>query len=737
MLLKYNGCRSERHSNSLDNTSCGISSQTTFILNDDVSIHENFANINLTKLNIMNCNSSETSDNLHLKSFEHDDSLFSDNATFEAHLSNLTLDADDTSTNNKVSLHLQDDIMKYSTDNNFSHQVPTVVNLETEALDIYNCLPPITTVQTSKAVDDSLSVLENNLSAADVASELEEFCLMKHNKESNYSGNATTNITVIEGIDDDSSNDCDEDLLEDLPPGVILSCSDCGYITPSKVEMEAHSCQEELGQQPKFHCTDCNKSFSRQDSLQIHSLIHAEKPWSCRQCEQSFESRDTLSVHEIEKHSDSRSWLCDLCGKIFPHVMQLRIHRRAHVEVAQQMRRFRCEKCPRLFRNRFLLRTHMQEHNTEKPVMCEVCGLTFSDQKTLEQHSSFHNDAKAFECGICSLVFERKVGLTKHYKLHSEENIVACRICKATFPSVAGLLNHRKTHTPEEWESARQQCKTVPHSSRPQQYKSVPHTTSQPPSPKSYRCSRCSKLLSSKLSLSLHMRVHTGEKPFECLICNKRFTQKPALTYHMRLHTGERPHTCQFCGKGFNSKVGKESHERIHTGERPYRCGQCGVGFRCSANLRQHTWIHTDSRPFTCEICCKPFRRREALQVHMRTHTGERPYSCPLCGRCFTQKGDMLKHTRSHDRPGRGTVTPAAACSTCGQTFAQRKHFKAHRCLLGGPKNENDEVTIAASDVISFPEITVVSNDMQDFEVNMNIQNCDFPQNIFSIFNYN
>ncbi|XP_049952414.1 zinc finger protein OZF-like [Schistocerca serialis cubense] len=327
--------------------------------------------------------------------------------------------------------------------------------------------------------------------------------------------------------------------------------------------------------------------------------------------------------------------------------------------------------------------------------------------------------------------------LTKHYKTHAGDNTVTCRTCHATFPSVAGLLNHRKTHAPpgssSDWEMSPVATSSVTSTAPVSNFAGgVPLLTATPVSSpsttnlnssgsESFRCPRCDKLLSSKLSLALHTRVHTGEKPFECGVCHKRFTQKPALTYHMRLHTGERPHICRFCGKGFNSKVGKESHERIHTGERPYRCGQCGVGFRCSANLRQHTWIHTDSRPFTCNICHKPFRRREALQVHTRTHTGERPYQCPRCGRRFTQKGDMLKHARSHDRPGggRAPAAPAATCGTCGQTFAQRKHLKAHRCLLATKPTDSpaDIIAIDTDDIITFPEITVVTNDTQDFDV--------------------
>ena len=52
---------------------------------------------------------------------------------------------------------------------------------------------------------------------------------------------------------------------------------------------------------------------------------------------------------------------------------------------------------------------------------------------------------------------------------------------------------------------------------------------------KSFPCDQCGNNLSSKYSLTSHLRVDSREKPFSCSQCGKSFAQKWNLTRHNRI----------------------------------------------------------------------------------------------------------------------------------------------------------------------------------------------------------
>ncbi|XP_053703450.1 zinc finger protein 813-like [Synchiropus splendidus] len=177
---------------------------------------------------------------------------------------------------------------------------------------------------------------------------------------------------------------------------------------------------------------------------------------------------------------------------------------------------------------------------------------------------------------------------------------------------------------------------------------------------KSFSCTVCGKVFSSKAHFQIHMRIHTGEKPFCCTECGKCFNQRENMKRHMRTHTGERPFNCSVCGKSFTDSGDVRKHMRIHTAEKSFSCPECGKLFNQAALLKAHLRRHTEEKPFECPLCGKCFRERGNMKIHMRTHTGEKPFSCSECGKQFTQKSNLKTHMKVHMRNDGLSLTASA-----------------------------------------------------------------------------
>ncbi|ELR57417.1 Zinc finger protein 282, partial [Bos mutus] len=122
------------------------------------------------------------------------------------------------------------------------------------------------------------------------------------------------------------------------------------------------------------------------------------------------------------------------------------------------------------------------------------------------------------------------------------------------------------------------------------------------------------------LSLIIHHRSHTKERPYECAECEKSFNCHSGLIRHQMTHRGERPYKCSECEKTYSRKEHLQNHQRLHTGERPFQCALCGKSFIRKQNLLKHQRIHTGEKPFACARCDKAFRFSSALLRHHRTH---------------------------------------------------------------------------------------------------------------------
>ena len=163
---------------------------------------------------------------------------------------------------------------------------------------------------------------------------------------------------------------------------------------------------------------------------------------------------------------------------------------------------------------------------------------------------------------------------------------------------------------------------------------------------KARTCEICIKVLSSKINLRSHMKIHQGDGvKFKCQTCSYSTVQKTALIKHQMARHSNTTFSCLVCSKSFKWEIDLQRHQLKHEGVK-FTCEVCDKNFSEKRLLSLHKRSHHEKVVHKCNIDGCDFESTfvSSLSIHKKSvHQGILFY-CEFCDYKSPRKGDVTRH---------------------------------------------------------------------------------------------
>ncbi|KAJ8923938.1 hypothetical protein NQ315_006714 [Exocentrus adspersus] len=266
------------------------------------------------------------------------------------------------------------------------------------------------------------------------------------------------------------------------------------------------------------------------------------------------------------------------------------------------------KNCEKIFGTLMKQQNQATKYDSKKLNKCAFpsCKVRFQDQDKLTYHLNCHTDC-GFKCNECGEKYLFWKPLTSHlWRLHRiDMDLYSCDKCEYKSFSLAKLNNiHKLIHSEV----------------------------------RAFLCDICNKSFKNSKQLRNHKMTHKNKSHLLhiCEGCSKTFTDRRQLKIHMDVvHKKIRPYLCSYCGYKGSSRSSLKMHIRQHTGEKPFSCESCSYTTSDHNSLRRHKLRHTGQKPYKCTYCSYACIQSSTYKTHLKTkHPGMEKDLMFTCHQC-------------------------------------------------------------------------------------------------------